>query len=185
MSSHHFVKDGQEPTLVIISIASASFEHIQTLLEWSPKVFVADHALSSVLQWNIKIDGVVVQPLEVQKWRQELRDQEPLQWVEYPEGSMLDALAALSNRNHQKLQIVDDEGILPFHDLQDLPCETVTLIRYPHRWSLIRAGKWTKWMPAGATVSLICGSKTTEHTMEIDGSHTVELPSPFWVGEVL
>jgi hypothetical protein len=97
MSSHHFVKEGQEPTLVIISLASASFEYIQTLLEWSPKVFVADHALSSVLRWNIKIDGVMIQPLEVQKWRQELRDQEPLQWVEYPDGSMLDALAALSN----------------------------------------------------------------------------------------
>lgn len=171
--------------MVIISIASASFEHIQTLLEWNPKVFVADSALLTVLQWNIKIDGVIVRPSQIKKWQQELHDQEPLQWVEYPDGLMLDALAALSNRNHQKLQIVDDEGILPFPDLQGLPCVTVTLIRYPERWSLIRAGKWTKWMPAGTSVSLIWGSNTTEHTMQIDGSHTVELPPPFWVGEVL
>jgi hypothetical protein len=185
MSSHHFVKEGQEPTLVIISIASASFEHIQTLLEWSPKVFVADSALLTVLQWNIKIDGVIVQPLQIKKWQQELRDQEPLQWVEYRDGLMLDALAALSKQNHQKLQIVDDVGMLPFSDLQDLPCETVTLIRYPQRWSLIRAGKWTKWMPGGTTFSLISVSNTTEHTVQSDGSHTVELPPPFWVGEVL
>ncbi len=171
--------------MVIISIASDSFEHIQTLLEWSPKVFVADYALSTVLQWNIKIDGVMVQSLQIQKWQQELCDQEPLQWVAYSDGSVMDALVALANLNHQKLQIVDDEQMLTFSDLQGLPCETVTLIRYPQRWSLIRAEKWTKWMPAGTTVSLVRGANTTEHTVELDGSHTVELPPPFWVGELL
>ncbi|MFM8912120.1 MAG: hypothetical protein ACKOE6_04235 [Flammeovirgaceae bacterium] len=185
MSSHHFVRDGQEPTLVIVSIAPASFEHTKTLLEWSPNVFVAESALETVLPWNIKIDGVLVRPSHIQQWQRALTEQEPLQWVQYSDGSMMNALRALAALNHDNLQTVDDVGMLPLPELQLLPCETITVIREQKRWSLIRGKKWTKWVPAGTALSMVWGQNEKEHTVTEQGSHTIVLPPPFWVGEAL
>jgi hypothetical protein len=185
MSSHHFVKQGQEPTLIILSISPSSFEHVQSLLEWSPKVYVADTTLETVLRWGIKIDGIIAPSFQLHRWQHELKDQEPLHWVEYPNGSVRNVLPALSCLSNQKLQLVDDAEILPFHDLQALPCDTVAVIRQPHRWSLIRGEKWTKWLPAGTILSVLYDGNTSKQRVPCDGTHTINLPSAFWVGELL
>jgi thiamine pyrophosphokinase len=56
MSSHHIVRDDQEPALIIANGASCSFELLGQLLEWSPLVVVLDNAIERVLQLNIKVD---------------------------------------------------------------------------------------------------------------------------------
>ena len=56
MSSHHIVRDDQEPALIIANGASCSFELLGQLLEWSPIVVVLDNAIDRVLQLDIKID---------------------------------------------------------------------------------------------------------------------------------
>ena len=56
MSSHHIVRDDQEPALIIANGASCSFELLGQLLEWSPIVIVLDNAIDRVLQLDIKVD---------------------------------------------------------------------------------------------------------------------------------
>lgn len=56
MSSHHIVRDDQEPALIIANGASCSYELLGQLLEWSPIVVVLDNAIERVLQLDIKID---------------------------------------------------------------------------------------------------------------------------------
>ncbi len=56
MSSHHIVRDDQEPALIIANGASCSFELLGQLLEWSPFVVVLDNAIERVLQLDIKVD---------------------------------------------------------------------------------------------------------------------------------
>jgi thiamine pyrophosphokinase len=56
MSSHHIVREKQEPALLIANGERCSTETIGTLLEWSPFVHVLDGALEDVLALNIKID---------------------------------------------------------------------------------------------------------------------------------
>ena len=56
MSSHHFVKEDQEPALIIADASAVSFEKIQELLEWSPTVIVMESSLEMVLSWGIKMD---------------------------------------------------------------------------------------------------------------------------------
>ena len=58
MSSHHFVKEGQEPALFILD--PVDFELAGPFLEWAPFVIVSENALDQVLHWGIKIDGVLV-----------------------------------------------------------------------------------------------------------------------------
>ena len=56
MSSHHIVRDDQEPALIIANGAACSMELLGQLLEWSPIVVVLDNAIDRVLQLDIKVD---------------------------------------------------------------------------------------------------------------------------------
>ncbi|NJM80071.1 MAG: thiamine diphosphokinase [Flavobacterium sp.] len=56
MSSHHIVRDDQEPALIIANGAACSQELLGQLLEWSPLVIVLDSAIERVLELGIKID---------------------------------------------------------------------------------------------------------------------------------
>lgn len=56
MSSHHIVRDDQEPALIIANGESCSDTLLGQLLEWSPLVIVLDSAIERVLEKNIKID---------------------------------------------------------------------------------------------------------------------------------
>ena len=59
MSSHHFVKDGQEPALIIANGESCSYEMLVGLMEWSPFIVVLDGAYKRVNELQIKPDVVI------------------------------------------------------------------------------------------------------------------------------
>jgi thiamine pyrophosphokinase len=56
MSSHHIVRDDQEPALIIANGESCSAELLGQLLEWSPIVVVLDSAMTRVVELGIKVD---------------------------------------------------------------------------------------------------------------------------------
>jgi thiamine pyrophosphokinase len=56
MSSHHIVKDKQEPALIIANGEACSEEKLGQLLEWSPFVVVLDGAIKRVCDLKIKAD---------------------------------------------------------------------------------------------------------------------------------
>lgn len=59
MSSHHIVREGQEPALIIANGDQCDVELLNQLLEWSPFILVLDGALKEVLQAGIKFDAVL------------------------------------------------------------------------------------------------------------------------------
>lgn len=56
MSSHHIVREKQEPALIIANGEACSDDLLGQLLEWSPFVLVLDGAVERVLSRGIKID---------------------------------------------------------------------------------------------------------------------------------
>ncbi|KVV15441.1 thiamine diphosphokinase [Flavobacterium sp. TAB 87] len=56
MSSHHIVRDDQEPALIIANGAACNSELLGQLLEWSPLVIVLDSAMERVMELGIKVD---------------------------------------------------------------------------------------------------------------------------------
>ncbi len=56
MSSHHIVKDKQEPALLIANGQSCKHELLEEILEWSPFVVTLDGAIKRVLDLGIKVD---------------------------------------------------------------------------------------------------------------------------------
>ncbi len=59
MSSHHFVKEQQEPAVFILNPSGINFESVASLLEWSPTLLVDQESVDLVLSWGIKIDVVL------------------------------------------------------------------------------------------------------------------------------
>jgi len=59
MSSHHIVRDDQEPALIIANGAACSQELLDQLLEWSPYIVVLDEAIERVLDLSIKVDVLI------------------------------------------------------------------------------------------------------------------------------
>ncbi len=49
MSSHHIVRDDQEPALIIANGEACSAELLGQLLEWSPLVIVLDSAIEAAV----------------------------------------------------------------------------------------------------------------------------------------
>jgi thiamine pyrophosphokinase len=59
MSSHHIVREKQEPALLIINLGDFEEEQLGQLLEWSPMIFVVQEMVDKVVSLGIKIDIVL------------------------------------------------------------------------------------------------------------------------------
>lgn len=57
MSSHHIIRENQEPALLIANGESCSLDILNQLLEWSPYILVLDGAIERVLELGIKVDA--------------------------------------------------------------------------------------------------------------------------------
>ena len=56
MSSHHIVRDNQEPALIIANGADCSDALLQQLMEWSPYVLALDVAVHRLLARKLRFD---------------------------------------------------------------------------------------------------------------------------------
>lgn len=61
MSSHHVVREKQEPALLILSLDEFDEEHLGQLLEWSPTVLVNNASAEKLHSLGIKFDVLLGQ----------------------------------------------------------------------------------------------------------------------------
>lgn len=59
MSSHHIVKEKQEPALYIHDFADFDLEYLGQLLEWSPTLLVAASAYEKAVSLGLKVDVLI------------------------------------------------------------------------------------------------------------------------------
>lgn len=69
MSSHHIVREKQEPALYIHHLGNFDEENLGQLLEWSPTIVVAASEYEKALSLGIKIDVVIglAEDLQIQE----------------------------------------------------------------------------------------------------------------------
>lgn len=164
MSSHHIVRDDQEPALIIANGASCSFELLGQLLEWSPIVVVLDNAIERVLQLNIKVDVVLgdfdndFNP-EVYKEKQF-----PLEIVHTPNQNKTDlekAFDYLIEKGHQAVNVVWATGKRADHTITNI----TNIVSYRNKLKIVilddhskiflLPNKFEKWYVKGTPISLI------------------------------
>ena len=164
MSSHHIVKEKQEPALIIANGEACSDELLGQLLEWSPFIVVLDHAIYRVLELGIKVD-VWMGDFDQQHDFEAIRSQqEPLEIINTPDQDKTDlekAIDFLINRGFPAANIVWATGRRADHAITNI----TNLVRYKEQIRLVLfddyskifplKGTYEKWYVAGTPVSLI------------------------------
>ena len=164
MSSHHIVRDEQEPALIIANGQSCSFELLGQLLEWSPVVMVLDGAIHRVLELGIKIDIVLGDFDKVENWDELLANQQPVTVVHTPDQNKTDlekGLDYLIAKGHKAVNIVWASGKRADHHINNLSSIakyksqiTIVLLDDPSKVFNL-PNQFTKLYPANYNISLI------------------------------
>ncbi|GGZ18384.1 hypothetical protein GCM10007049_08170 [Echinicola pacifica] len=202
MSSHHFVKEQQEPALLILDASSYAYEDIAPLLEWVPTVLVAQHQVDKVLSWGIKIDVILADEAFQKVNYSLLEEQYPLRFLTVKEQKFLEeGLQYLIATKHGAANLV---GYDHQHANLLLPhLEYINLVIFdgPMRYFPVRDKSFQKWFAQSAVQ--IHGAEgqpveiqSAEQTqivnikyatfVELDeGSHSIRAMHPIWIGEMI
>jgi hypothetical protein len=183
MSSHHFVKEDQEPALIIVSVTHQTFEKINSLLEWSPRLIIRDAVLETVLEWGIKFDGVICKPDVKALLEAQLSDFLPLDWFIYNEDFLSETIEQLSNLGVKDIQLVDALENLSLSETEKASIKSISIITDTIRWSLVTSKKWEKWLPVHSTIFVKSEDKDLIINTTSDGKMLIEKENQFWVGE--
>ena len=200
MSSHHFVKEQQEPAVFILDVEGISFKTVAPLLEWSPTLLVAHVAVEVVLSWGIKID-VVLGTLEFQSEnRHILEEQYPLRFLTVSAlGVLEEGLHYLLASQHKGVHLVG----FNHQNHQELEEKTsqldLTLVDGDWKYYPVKGGKFSKWYAASEIQILAAENQPLEisnangqllfpvqYLTQIDvpeGTSTFSSTGIFWIGE--
>ncbi|MCE2895804.1 MAG: hypothetical protein LW721_15335 [Flammeovirgaceae bacterium] len=192
MSSHHFVKEDQEPALLIVNPTAISFEKIQELLEWSPTVIVSAEAIITVQGWGIKMDAVLCLEGQQEELAVNLADQVPIRFITFAEEMNILSVGydLLRNSNYKAVNVLV-ERLADLEVIQRFSFIDVEVFFDQKRWVYIESGRFEKWLSQGNQLSIYPIVQTTllnldQHLTSIqDGKVKLESASPFWVGEEL
>lgn len=141
MSSHHIVKDKQEPALYIAEFNNFDEEFLGQLLEWSPTVIVAASAYEKVFSLGLKVDIIVGEVAEG------LALQENTKTIPLVTNGIADALSYLIQEKYPAVNIIS--SVSTFDDLTCyLPDINIVLFTDTTKHYPIKNG-FSVWKPAG------------------------------------
>ena len=207
MSSHHIVRDEQEPALLFWQPGQLSFEQAGDLLEWSPRVVVHQQALEEALSWGIKLDAVWAVNHQLEQVAAAVAHQQPVKILPFEqEESLAEVLQWFKRNNQSSINLLADAAAHNFLLLQQLaPLQQlvqVQVISQGWRYSFFRNGSIQKWLPEGSHLRLIAlehqptlngaglnklqeSQQVQEFTVQQAGVVKIEGAAPFWMGELL
>jgi thiamine pyrophosphokinase len=164
MSSHHIVRDDQEPALIIANGLACNEELLGQLLEWSPLVIVLDSAIERVLELGIKIDvllGDFDRGFDAEYYK---NTQYPIEIVHTPDQDKTDlekAFEYLIKRGIPAVNIVWATGKRADHTITNI----TNIVQYRNQLKIVILDdhskifllptKFEKWYPKETPLSII------------------------------
>jgi thiamine pyrophosphokinase len=161
MSSHHIIRDKQEPALIIANGEACSMEILDQLLEWSPTVIVLDGALERVVAMGIKVDVWLgdfdhKQAMDVSDY--------PLKKIHTPDQNLTDlekAFDYLIEEGYPAVNVLWATGKRMDHTLNNFH----SMVQYGRRLKIVFFDDYStsyllppsfeKWYPAQTPISLL------------------------------
>jgi thiamine pyrophosphokinase len=146
MSSHHIVREKQEPALLIIDFAGFNPEYLGQLLEWSPTVIVSESAYAEVELSGIKIDAVITKNHNV-------ATQNHTRIIETASSPIEDGLKFLTGEQYQAVNIISPAFVLKDYALY---AELINLAVFtPGKKIFAVKSGFSKWDVAGKEIELV------------------------------
>lgn len=164
MSSHHIVRDDQEPALIIANGLECSNELLGQLLEWSPLIVALDSAIERVMKYDIKVDvliGDFDRNFDAEKYRE---SQFPIEIVHVPDQNKTDLEKAFDYLIERKIPAVNvvwatgkraDHAIANITNIAQYRNLLKIVILDDHSKIYLLAKKFEKWYTANSIISLI------------------------------
>ena len=187
MSSHHIVRDNQEPALLILEAVTVPFEIVQELLEWSPSVMVDESQLDTLLRWGIKIDMVLFQEKNKEEIIEKVSEQFPIKLLscQAHEDVLTMALHFLRSGKYPSVNILTHQRTI-FHYLLSFESEiNMVVIQDKIRWSLVRSGYFEKRVADHSMTFVLENNLNKLIIPDPENKIRIKKESPFWVGEQL
>ena len=188
MSSHHIVKEKQEPALYIHELGSFNEEYLGQLLEWSPTLIVLATAYEKVVSLGIKVD-IVIGNLAAGAVLQE-----NIRIMPQVKNGIADVMEFLIKEQYPAVNVISN--ISSFDDLTCyLPDINLVLFTPKSKHYPIRTG-FSVWKPAGTIllIDIIAYFEADNLMQQEDGAFLVvedglvsfKFQAPYlFIGEVL
>jgi hypothetical protein len=195
MSSHHFVKEGQEPALLIAD--AISITPVEPVLEWAPLVIVLSRNIDLVLSWGIKIDVIIAQTDAITLLTDRLEGHMPVKILSHlpSENPVHNALSFLISCEQYAVNILVDTPEHYFKIVENFT-DRLEIILFDDqiKWSAIQSCIFKKWLSVNTRITFypkraeITIDGAVEHNADYciaknDGFITVKANTMFWVGE--
>ena len=173
MSSHHIVREKQEPALLIANGEACRMELLEELLEWSPYILVLDGAIDRVLSLDIKVDALLGDFDGHQASLDQISEQQfPIEIIHTPDQNYTDlekGLNFLIERGFPAVNILWATGRRMDHTLANV----FNLIKYQTKIKICMMDDYSKiypllpvpsnfqkWYKKGSVISLLPLLKT-------------------------
>lgn len=178
MSSHHFVKDKQEPALIIANGEACSIHLLEELLEWNPFILTLDGALDRIVDLGIKPDAIIGDFDSIKNLEETLEKIPDILKIYKPDQEFTDldkGIQYLIDEGYPAANIVWATGKRLDHSITNF----FNMARYKNQIQLcmiddfskkyIIPEKFEKWYPASTSLSLIpCGEVKNITTSGLD-----------------
>jgi len=200
MSSHHFVKEQQEPAVFILNADEIHFNQVSSLLEWVPTVLVAEQALDQVLSWGIKIDIILASESFQKENTHLLEEQYPVRFLNSElKNSLEEGIRFLLGSSHSAVHLVGISHLQALDFQEKIKEMDLTIIDGDWKYYPVKEGKFKKWFAEssihihgreGLPVEIINENGqiilpiTYATFLEVpQGITEIKAPGIFWIGE--
>ncbi len=152
MSSHHFVKEGQEPSVWVLG-TDFNEDILGTLLEWSPLVITNLIAAEKLFSLQIKTDRIITETND-EAAKKLFTSLYPVEW--HVTESIFSELREFLETHRTHLYVVGLESNQLAHLFQQTPVhlkQFLTGITLTEKW-ICPASVWNKWLAKGQAFQL-------------------------------
>jgi len=146
MSSHHIVREKQEPALLILSLDGFDDELLGQLLEWSPTVMVTVPVAEKLNTYGIKIDWIIADEGE-----EEI--QSDVKVLPINNDALQSAMTFLTDNGYPSVNVVVD--VLNPEDYQPFIDKINLVIFYNDQKIYPITSGFSKWKPAGEIIEIL------------------------------
>ncbi len=147
MSSHHIVREKQEPALLVLGLNTFPAELLGQLLEWNPTVITTQQTARLLIDSGIKIDWVITDSSEAHL-QSDIR--------QMPAGNDTPAEAALKylvTNNYPAVNIITDD--LHLKDYLFFADKINLVIFHADQKVYAISSGFSKWKPAGDRIEFL------------------------------
>jgi len=166
MSSHHIVREKQEPALYIHHLGNFDEEFLGQLLEWSPTLLVAADEYEKAISLGLKVDVVIGADDHLQR-------QENTKWIFSQTANLQTVVKYLIAEKYPAVNIISKEN--RFDDLAEfLPEISIVLFTETEKSYAVKPG-FSVWKPAGSIfhIDIISYFETSNLKQQENGDFVV------------